>query len=165
MDFCQIQTLLTPLARPQLKKVNVIVSNQQREKTPEQEALKLPPPFVPANPPNGFPLPPCNPADNGAPPPEIGVVQKLFCVAKPSVPTETLQEAMDYACGEGGADCEEIKPYGSCFYPDTVVAHASYAFNSYWKKTKRNGGTCNFGGTARIINADPGFLQCRFVLS
>lgn len=92
-------------------------------------------------------------------------MQKLWCVAKPSVPEETLQEAMGYACGEGGADCQEIMPNGSCFNPDTAVAHASYAFNSYWQKTKRNGGTCSFGGTAMIINADPSFLQCRFVLS
>ncbi|XP_022740844.1 glucan endo-1,3-beta-glucosidase 1-like [Durio zibethinus] len=128
-------------------------------------APELPPPFVPASSPNGFYLPPCNPADNTAPAPKVGVVQRLWCVAKPSVPAETLQEAMDYACGEGGADCEEIMPDGSCFYPDTAVAHASYAFNSYWQKTKRNGGTCNFGGTAMIINADPSFLQCLFVLS
>ncbi|KAK3221196.1 hypothetical protein Dsin_008221 [Dipteronia sinensis] len=73
---------------------------------------------------------------------------------------------MDYACGEGGADCEEISPpHGSCFYPDTLVAHASYAFNNYWQKTKRNGGTCNFGGTAMLINADPSYVHCRFVLS
>ncbi|XVF15435.1 hypothetical protein REPUB_Repub09cG0153000 [Reevesia pubescens] len=122
-------------------------------------ALELSPPFVPASSPNGFYFPPCNPADNTAPAPApvTGVVQKLWCVAKPSVPAETLREAMDYACGEGGADCEEIMPHrtGSCFYPDTVVAHASYAFNGYWQKTKRNGGTCNFGGTAMIINPDP----------
>ncbi|XVF17538.1 hypothetical protein REPUB_Repub10bG0131800 [Reevesia pubescens] len=127
-------------------------------------APEMPPPLVPASSPNGFYLPPCNPAGSIAPAPEIGVVQKLWCVAKPSVPAETLQEAMDYACGEGGGECEEIMPHGSCFYPDTVVAHASYAFNSYWQKTKRNGGTCSFGGTAMIINADPSFLQCRFVL-
>ncbi|XVF59286.1 hypothetical protein PTKIN_Ptkin07bG0263400 [Pterospermum kingtungense] len=131
-------------------------------------APEMPPIFVPASSPDGFYLPPCNPADNTAPapaPPKTEVVQKLWCVAKPSVPAETLQEPMDYACGEGGADCEEIMPHGSCFYPDTVVAHASYAFNSYWQKTKRNGGTCDFGGTAMIINADPSFLQCRFVLN
>lgn len=86
-------------------------------------------------------------------------------MAKPSVPEETLQEAMGYACGEGGADCQEIMPNGSCFNPDTAVAHASYAFNSYWQKNKRNGGTCSFGGTAMIINSDPSFLHCRFVLS
>ncbi|KAJ4826677.1 hypothetical protein Tsubulata_001566 [Turnera subulata] len=121
-------------------------------------------PFAPEEPPlggaatapnYGYSLPPCNPAGTWAPAPEVGAVQKLWCVAKPSVPADTLQVAMDYACGEGGADCAEIKPQGRCFFPDTVVAHASYAFNSYWQKTKRNGGTCSFGGTAMIINADP----------
>ncbi|XP_059624002.1 glucan endo-1,3-beta-glucosidase 3 [Cornus florida] len=127
----------------------------------------LPPPFIgPASPPFGFNLPPCNPTNPGfAAPPETGVMQGLWCVAKPSVPAETLQEAMDYACGEGGADCEAIGSLGSCFYPDTVVAHASYAFNSYWQKSKKNGGTCSFGGTAMIINADPSFQHCRFILS
>nr|KYP52398.1 Glucan endo-1,3-beta-glucosidase 1 [Cajanus cajan] len=114
------------------------------------------PPFVvPASSPHGSTLPPCNPLHNGAPYPQIFPVQKLWCVAKPSVPEETLQEAMDYACGEGGADCMEITPQGNCYYPDTVVAHASYAFNSYWQKHKRSGGTCSFGGTAMLINADP----------
>ncbi|KAA8522602.1 hypothetical protein F0562_013037 [Nyssa sinensis] len=124
------------------------------------------PPFVgPASPPFGYNLPPCNPSDTGSPvPPKTGVNQGLWCVAKPSVPAETLQEAMDYACGEGGADCEAIRPQGSCFYPETIVAHASYAFNSYWQKNKRNGGTCNFGGTAMIINADPSFRRCQFSL-
>lgn len=121
-------------------------------------APKQPPVTGPANAPYGYSLPPCNPVDSMAPAPQMGVVQKLWCVAKPSVPAETLQEAMDFACGEGDADCEEIQPHGNCFYPDTVIAHASYAFNSYWQKTKRNGGTCKFGGTAMIINADPSTL-------
>lgn len=103
-------------------------------------------------------LPPCRPIENTmAPAPHSGggMTESLWCVAKPNVPAETLQEAMDYACGEGGADCEEIQPQGSCFHPDTLVAHASYAFNSYWQKNKRSGGTCGFGGTAMLINADP----------
>ncbi|XP_044469423.1 glucan endo-1,3-beta-glucosidase 13 [Mangifera indica] len=130
-------------------------------------APEVPPETFPAPPPYGLSSPPCNPIDNTvAPSPEpTGVVQSLWCVAKPSVPAETLQEAMDYACGDGGADCAEIVPNGRCFYPDTVVAHASYAFNSYWQKNKRNGGTCSFGGTAMVINADPSYLHCRFVLS
>ncbi|KAG7993463.1 hypothetical protein I3843_01G005900 [Carya illinoinensis] len=118
-------------------------------------APEMPPVIDPATPPFGFTFPPCNPAPYIAPAPEIGVVQKLWCVAKPSVPAETLQQSMDYACGKGGAACEEIQPNGNCYYPDTVVAHASYAFNSYWQKTKRSGGTCSFGGTAMLINADP----------
>ncbi|XP_038900662.1 glucan endo-1,3-beta-glucosidase 1 isoform X2 [Benincasa hispida] len=129
-------------------------------------APESPPFVVPASPPMGFSLPPCNPDQNaGAPFPQTGSVQKQWCVAKPSVPTEILQQAMDYACGDGGADCREISAEGSCFHPDTLVAHASYAFNSYWQKNKRNGGTCSFGGTAMIISSDPSFHHCRFVLS
>lgn len=128
-------------------------------------APEFPPVMDPANPPLGFTLPPCNPASPSAPAPETGVIQKLWCVAKPTVPAETLQEAMDYACGAGGAACEEIEPHGNCYNPDTIVAHASYAFNSYWQKHKRSGGTCSFGETAMLINADPSFLHCRFVLS
>ncbi|KAG9129866.1 hypothetical protein Leryth_007023 [Lithospermum erythrorhizon] len=101
-----------------------------------------------------------SPSDGGevAKPPSVGggrVHGGLWCVAKPSVPPETLQEALDFACGEGGADCEEIQPSGNCYFPDTTVAHASYAFNSYWQKTKSNGGICGFGGTAMLINSDP----------
>ena len=123
------------------------------------------PPFViPASPPYSSSLPPCSAFEGGAPAPEPGVKQGLWCVAKPSVPADTLQEAMDYACGSGGADCEEIKPHGSCYFPDTVLAHASYAFNSYWQKHKKNGGTCGFGGTAMLINVDPSELQPCLIL-
>ncbi|GFY83147.1 hypothetical protein Acr_02g0013870 [Actinidia rufa] len=72
--------------------------------------------------------------------------ERVWCVAKPSVPAEKLQEAMDYACGDGGADCEVIRPQRSCYSPDTVVAH--------WQKNKSVGGTCSFGGTAMLINAE-----------
>ena len=75
-------------------------------------------------------------------------------MAKPTVPDPIIQEAMDYACGKG-ADCESIKPDGSCFQPNTLFAHASYAFNSYWQRTKVAGGTCDFGGTAMLVTVNP----------
>ncbi|KAG9158799.1 hypothetical protein Leryth_013694 [Lithospermum erythrorhizon] len=146
-----------------------------------------PPPFIlpfapgpspeaahPGSPHYGPHLPPCgpssSPSDGGevARPPRAGGGGGhggLWCVAKPSVPPETLQEALDFACGEGGADCEEIQPSGNCYFPETIVAHASYAFNSYWQKTKTNGGTCGFGGTAMLINSDPSYRHCRFNLA
>ncbi|XP_047318963.1 glucan endo-1,3-beta-glucosidase 12 isoform X2 [Impatiens glandulifera] len=125
------------------------------------------PVFSPANPPQwGFNnLPPCNPWNGGGVAPAPAAAGGLWCVAKASVPVETLQEAMDYACGEGGGDCEEIQAKGRCFEPDNVLAHASYAFNSYWQKHKRIGGTCNFGGTAILVNSDPSFRGCRFAMS
>ncbi|CAK9137900.1 unnamed protein product [Ilex paraguariensis] len=129
-------------------------------------APELPPMANPASPPYGPHLPPCNPSTGGVVvAPVAGEQSELWCVAKPSVPAETLQEAMDYACGQGGADCEAIWPHGSCYFPDTVVAHASYAFNSYWQKNKKNGGSCGFGGTAMLINSDPSFRHCRFILT
>ncbi|VAH51012.1 unnamed protein product [Triticum turgidum subsp. durum] len=98
-----------------------------------------------------------------APPMAPGAGQALWCVAKPTVPDPILQEAMDYACGSG-AECRSIQPSGACSQPDTVLAHASYAFNSYWQMTRANGGTCDFGGTATIVTSDPSYDSCAFNL-
>lgn len=49
----------------------------------------------------------------------------------------------------------EIRPGGACFYPDTVIAHSSFAFNSYWQREKNNGGSCDFGGAAIVVSSDP----------
>lgn len=49
----------------------------------------------------------------------------------------------------------EIKPGGACFYPDTVISHASFAFNSYWQRERDSGGSCDFGGAAVVVSSDP----------
>lgn len=94
------------------------------------------------------------PAPMTPPPQNTGPSISLWCVAKPSVPDPIIQEAMNYACGSG-ADCTSIQPDGTCFEPNTLYAHASYAFNSYWQRTKVAGGTCSFGGTAILVTVDP----------
>ncbi|KAI7736018.1 hypothetical protein M8C21_003670 [Ambrosia artemisiifolia] len=149
------------------------------EFSPAPESQPSAPASSPSHP-YGYSLPPCNPYPYGyhavppvvgggpvaAPSPMVGKVgvpmaappmvkEELWCVAKPSVPSEKLQVALDYACGAGGADCGPIRPNGSCYSPDSVVAHASYAFNSYWQKNKNNGGICGFEGTAMLISSDP----------
>ncbi|PSS36029.1 Glucan endo-1,3-beta-glucosidase [Actinidia chinensis var. chinensis] len=158
----------TPLGPTQSPIGSSVPAFVARSPLPPLVGAASPPPFSLSSPlispPSGFDWPPCDPSGGGAAPnpPFSGV----WCVAKPSVPAEKLQEAMDFACGEGGADCEAIRPQGNCYSPDTVVAHASYAFNSYWQKNKRVvGGTCSFGGTAMLINADPSFQHCQFILT
>ncbi|KAL6198158.1 hypothetical protein ACLB2K_027950 [Fragaria x ananassa] len=123
-------------------------------------SLPISPVYHQATPaPFAYRMPPCR-----APAPEFSPVHKLWCVVKPTVPAETLQEAVDYACGAGSADCQKIMPSGNCYHPESVVAQASYAFNSYWQKNKRNGGTCSFGGTAMLINSNPRILLINVLL-
>ncbi|VVA26965.1 PREDICTED: glucan endo-1 3-beta-glucosidase [Prunus dulcis] len=135
---------------------------------PSPPALVPNPPFsVPS--PFGFqPSPPVFeppiifPPPTTPPTPKRGPKAPLWCVAKPSVPDPIIQEAMNYACGSG-ADCGPIQPSGPCFEPNSLFAHASYAFNSFWQRTKVAGGTCEFGGTGMLVTVDPSYDGCHFV--
>lgn len=104
-------------------------------------------------PPLVYPPPPTA-ATTSSPPPHKKPEYANWCIAKPTVPDPIIQEAMDYACGSG-ADCKSIQPNGPCYQPNTLLAHASYAFNNYWQNTKVGGGTCDFGGTAMLVTVDP----------
>nr|CAB3481513.1 unnamed protein product [Digitaria exilis] len=66
-----------------------------------------------------------------------------------------VQAALDYACQQGSGTCAAIQPGGACHEPDTLDAHASYAFNSYWQQFKNAGGTCFFNGLAETTTKDP----------
>lgn len=85
-----------------------------------------------------------------------------WCVAKPGIPDSNLQVALDYACGLGGADCTAIQQSGMCYNPDTVAFHASYAFDSYYKKSGMGPGTCDFAGNAVVTTQDPSTGTCTF---
>ncbi|KAH6819028.1 hypothetical protein C2S51_002631 [Perilla frutescens var. frutescens] len=54
-------------------------------------------------------------------------VSNYWCVAKEGAPDDKLQEIIDSLCAT--EDCSAIQPGGSCFDPNTVYAHASYALN------------------------------------
>ncbi|KAG6418919.1 hypothetical protein SASPL_121126 [Salvia splendens] len=134
------------------------------------------PPYYEPSPPSHVPLPPPTgsipspkflppivfPPPAVPPPPRRTPVTAMWCVAKAAVPDPIIQEAMDYACGSG-ADCDQIQPSGSCFMPNTLFAHASYAFNSYWQRSKVAGGRCDFGGTAILVTVDPSYDGCHFL--
>ncbi|KAK7327260.1 hypothetical protein VNO80_31626 [Phaseolus coccineus] len=125
---------------------------------PNSVPSQSPPPLV-YLPPVVFPPPP-SPSAHRKKPPQYA----LWCVAKPTVPDPIIQEAMDYACGSG-ADCKSIQPNGLCFQPNTLLSHASFAFNSYWQNSKISGGTCDFGGTAMLVTVDPSYNKCNFMLT
>ena len=59
---------------------------------------------------------------------------QTWCVASGDAGEEKLKDALDYACGEGAADCRPIQRGATCYNPNTPVAHASYALISYYQK-------------------------------
>ena len=77
-----------------------------------------------------------------------------WCVCKDGLSDAVLQKSLDFACG-AGADCNPIHQAGSCFNPNTVKNHCSYAVNSYFQKKGQAQGTCDFAGTAAISTSDP----------
>ncbi|XP_010243683.1 PREDICTED: PLASMODESMATA CALLOSE-BINDING PROTEIN 5-like [Nelumbo nucifera] len=84
-----------------------------------------------------------------------------WCIASQSASQTALQVALDYACGYGGTDCSAIQPGASCYNPNTVRDHASYAFNDYYQKNPIPT-SCNFGGAAIITNVDPSTSTCQY---
>jgi len=127
-------------------------------------------PLAPTNPANPGAQPVTNPATsyppasgngpvtNALPPPpntnSQGTGGQSWCVAKTGVSQATLQSALDYACGMPSVDCSQIQQGGSCYNPNSLQNHASFAFNSYYQKNPAST-SCDFGGTATIVNTNP----------
>lgn len=87
---------------------------------------------------------------------------QTWCVASQHAEEGKLQAALDYACGLGKAKCDQIQEGATCFQPNTVLAHASYAFNSYYQLNKRAAGTCDFGGAGYVVTQAPRYGSCEY---
>ncbi|XP_074565280.1 PLASMODESMATA CALLOSE-BINDING PROTEIN 2-like [Curcuma longa] len=78
-----------------------------------------------------------------------------WCVCRSDMSTPALQKTLDFACG-AGADCTPILQNGACYNPNTVLAHCSYAANSYYQRKGQAQDACDFSGTAVLSSTDPG---------
>ncbi|CAN6478674.1 unnamed protein product [Victoria cruziana] len=87
---------------------------------------------------------------------------QTYCIAMSGSDEKLLQAALDWACGPGKVDCKPILQGQSCYDPDTVQAHASYAFNAYYHQTGMSPGSCDFKGVASITTTDPSHDSCMF---
>lgn len=130
---------------------------------PPMIPVSPPPPVVPGVPPTVPAIPPpVTPTPGGSPPvpipppttPGIPVVAS-WCVAKETADPAALQVGIDFACSEGQANCGPIQAGQACFDPNTLVNHASFAYNSYYQINNRNYWNCFFNDTGRIVTVDP----------
>ncbi|KAK1407352.1 hypothetical protein QVD17_38966 [Tagetes erecta] len=87
-----------------------------------------------------------------------------WCVCKKGGQDKVLQQAIDYACGNG-ADCTQTHQGGKCYNPDTVLDHCNYAVNSYFQNKGQAPGSCDFSGAAMVSTTDPSANGCIFPTS
>ncbi|CAO2840591.1 unnamed protein product [Amaranthus hypochondriacus] len=87
---------------------------------------------------------------------------KIWCVVVEGANTTQLGDAVSYACGQGNGTCAAIQPRGKCYKPNSLIAHASYAFSSYWAQMRSQGGTCFFNGLAEQTTINPSHGKCKY---
>lgn len=88
----------------------------------------------------------------------------VFCVAKDDADSDKLQDGLNWACGQGQANCSAIQPGQPCYLPNNIKSHASYAFNDYYQRMHSVGGTCNFDGAATTTSKDPSEFPLSFLI-
>ncbi|KAI5077228.1 hypothetical protein GOP47_0007052 [Adiantum capillus-veneris] len=86
----------------------------------------------------------------------------VWCVASPGASQAHLQQIINFACGEGGADCSAIQNGNACFSPDTLASHASYAMNSYYQHHGRNYWNCFFNSGGLVTATNPSYGPCTY---
>ena len=80
---------------------------------------------------------------------------KTWCVAKSGSSDAALTTGLNFACGPGYANCGPIQAGGSCYQPNTLASHATWAYNDYYRRSGNNYWDCYFNGTAVVTITDP----------
>jgi len=82
---------------------------------------------------------------------------KWVCQAKRNANPGGLGQALGWVCSTGGVNCAPINPGGSNFYPDTLIAHCDWAFNSYFRQHRYNQGidACDFANLGELVPPTP----------
>uniref|UniRef100_A0A7C9ERX1 glucan endo-1,3-beta-D-glucosidase n=1 Tax=Opuntia streptacantha TaxID=393608 RepID=A0A7C9ERX1_OPUST len=86
-----------------------------------------------------------------------------WCIASSNATEADLENALNWACGQGNVDCTAIQPSQPCYEPDTLVSHASYAFNSYYQQNGATDVACSFGGAGVKVTEDPSYDKCLYL--
>ncbi|KAJ6422043.1 hypothetical protein OIU84_027058 [Salix udensis] len=101
-------------------------------------------------------LPKCSRAQKSIAP------RDLWCVAKNNAADQALQDAINWACGPGGANCGPIQQGGACYDSSDIQRTASWAFNDYYLKNGLTDDACSFSNTAALTSLNPSFDKCKF---
>ncbi|XP_017975934.1 PREDICTED: glucan endo-1,3-beta-glucosidase 2 [Theobroma cacao] len=87
---------------------------------------------------------------------------QTYCTVKEGADPKMLQAALDWACGPGKVDCSPLLQGKPCYEPDNVIAHATYAFDTYYHRMGKTSDACDFNGVADITTTDPSHGSCIF---
>ncbi|KAL9252864.1 Glucan endo-1,3-beta-glucosidase 2-like protein [Drosera capensis] len=68
---------------------------------------------------------------------------QTYCVEEDGVDQRLLQAGLDWACGPRKVDCSPLLQGQPCYEPDTVAAHATYDFDTYYHQTGMAPGHCS----------------------
>lgn len=82
----------------------------------------------------------------------------VWCVVRTNADVYAVQTALNWACSQ--INCAPTSVGGTCFIPNTIWAHSSWAFNAYFNSMNGAQDSCNFSGTAYISSHDPSSQQC-----
>jgi len=77
----------------------------------------------------------------------------VWCVVNDGANVYDVQTALNWACAR--INCSPTYVGGTCYIPNTIWAHASWAFNAYYNSMNGAQDSCNFSGTAYVTSNDP----------